>query len=276
MISGADFLALQTLLQQRCGMALTSDKLYLVASRLGPVAQKLGHRSVIELMASLRAQPSEAAINAVVEAMVTHESLFFRDGKPFDQLRALLPEFMRARAARRHVRIWSAACSSGQEAYSVAMQIAEECGHIPAWRWEIVGTDVSEPILAKARAGAFSAFEVKRGLSEARLARHCEPLGDGGWRVKPGLRAMAQFRLHNLLESAAHLGQFDIIFCRNVLIYFDAPTKTRALDVIARQLAPDGMLFLGSADSVTGVSDKFLNVDRGLFQLAGPVLKQSA
>jgi len=276
MISNADFLALQTLLQQRCGMALTSDKLYLVAARLGPVAQKLGHRSVIELMAALRAHPNESAINAVVEAMVTHESLFFRDGKPFEQLRALLPELMRARAAKRHIRIWSAACSSGQEAYSIAMQIAEDCGHIPSWRWEIVGTDVSESILTKARAGEFTAFEVKRGLSDARLARHCEPRGDGGWRLKQSIRAMTQFRMHNLLESAAHLGQFDIIFCRNVLIYFDTPTKTRALDVVARQLASDGALFLGGADSVAGVSDKFLNVDRGLFHLAGPVLRKSA
>lgn len=276
MISGADFLALQTLLQQRCGMALTSDKLYLVGARLGPVAQKLGHRSVIELMAALRSRPSEAAINAVVEAMVTHESLFFRDGKPFEQLRALLPELMRARAGGRHIRIWSAACSSGQEAYSIAMQIQEDCGHIPAWRWEIVGTDVSDPILAKARAGEYSAFEVKRGLSDARLARHCEPLGDGGWRVRAPLRQMTQFRPHNLLESAAHLGRFDIIFCRNVLIYFDAPTKTRALDVLARQLAGDGALFLGSADSIAGVSDKFLSVDRGQFQLAQPVLRKSA
>jgi len=276
MISSGDFLALQTLLRQRCGMALTSDKLYLVGARLGPVAQKLGLRSVIELMAALRDRPGEAMINAVVEAMVTHESLFFRDGKPFDQMRALLPELTRARAARRHIRIWSAACSSGQEAYSIAMQITEDCGHIPAWRWEIVGTDVSEPILAKARSGEYTAFEAKRGLSEARLARHFEPRGDGGWRVREPLRRMTQFRLHNLLESAAHLGQFDIIFCRNVLIYFDTPTKTRALDVIARQLAPDGALFLGGADSVTGVSDKFLNVDRGVFQLAQPVLAKSA
>lgn len=276
MISGADFLALQTLLQQRCGMALTSDKLYLVAARLGPVAQRLGHRSVIELMASLRTRPSEAAINAVVEAMVTHESLFFRDGKPFEQLRALLPDLMRARASERRIRIWSAACSSGQEAYSIAMQIAEEYGHIPAWHWEIIGTDVSQPIVDKARHGEFSAFEAKRGLTEARLARHFEPRGDGGWRVKPSLRAMTQFRMHNLLESAAHLGRCDIVFCRNVLIYFDAPTKTRALDVIARQMAADGALFLGAADSVAGISDKFQNVDRGLFKLAQPVLKKSA
>ncbi len=276
MISSADFLALQTLLQQRCGMALTSDKLYLVAARLGPVAQRLGHRSVIELMAALRTRPSEASINAVVEAMVTHESLFFRDGKPFEHLRALLPQLMRARANERCIRIWSAACSSGQEAYSIAMQIAEECGHIPAWRWEIIGTDVSQAIVDKARQGEFSAFEAKRGLSEARLARHFEPRGDGGWRVKPALRAMTQFRLHNLLESAAHLGRFDIVFCRNVLIYFDAPTKTRALDVIARQMAPDGALFLGAADSVAGISDKFVNQDRGLFQLAGAGLKKSA
>lgn len=278
MISNADFLCLQTLLQQRCGMALTSDKLYLVGARLGPVAQRLGLRSVIELMAALRARPSDAMITAVVEAMVTHESLFFRDGKPFEQLRALLPELMRARAARKHIRIWSAACSSGQEPYSIAMQIAEDYPHAPGWRWEIVGTDISQPIVDRARDGVFSAFEIKRGLIEYRVNRHFRAQPDGSYRAGDELKRMVSFRTHNLLDGGAHLGVFDIVFCRNVLIYFDTPTKARALDLIARQMPADGLLFLGSADTVTGVSDKFAGNthERGLFRLAAAPIAKSA
>ncbi|MGE0045886.1 MAG: protein-glutamate O-methyltransferase CheR [Hyphomonadaceae bacterium] len=269
MIGNADFLALQKLLQERAGMALTSDKLYLVGSRLSPVAQRLGFRSVIELMTALREKPRENIVAAVIEAMVTHESLFFRDEKPFEQLtRIALPELMRARAAKKVLRIWSAACSSGQEPYSIAMQLSETLAHTAGWRWDIVGTDISAPIVERARTGIFTDFEMKRGLSPERKHRHFHPLDATRFQVNESLKRMVQFRLHNLIEPAAHLGTFDIVFCRNVLIYFDAPTKARALDLIARQLAGDGFLFLGSADSVIGVSDKFeaAGGERGLFR----------
>jgi chemotaxis protein methyltransferase CheR len=271
MIAGTDFLALQKLLQDRAGMALSSDKLYLVASRLGPVAQKLGLRGVIELMAALRERPTEAMIAAVIEAMVTHESLFFRDAKPFEQMAQIaVPHLMRTRAARKTVRIWSAACSSGQEAYSLAMQIAESASAAPGWRWDVTGTDISAPIVEKARAGIYSAFEIRRGLSEERIARHFRRLDDGNFQAVDAIRRAVTFRTHNLLESAAHLGAFDIVFCRNVLIYFDQPTKARVLELIARQMAPDGYLFLGSADSVIGVTNKFAAVgqERGMYQPA--------
>lgn len=279
MISSADFLALQKLLQDRAGMSLTSDKLYLVGSRLGPVAQKLGHRSVIELMTALRERPTESTITAVVDAMMTHESLFFRDLKPFEQLsRIVLPELARARAAKKSVRIWSAACSSGQEAYSIAMQIAEDCAHLRDWTWEIIGTDISEQILHKARTGEFSSFEIKRGLSEPRIARHFRKLPGDVYRAGDAIRGMTRFRPHNLIEPAAHLGMFDIVFCRNVLIYFDAATKARALELIARQLAPDGVLFLGSADSVVGLTERFTGApaERGMYRLSAPAFRKSA
>lgn len=272
MIGGADFLALQKLLQDRCGMALTSDKLYLVASRLGPVAQQLGLKGVIELMTELRMRPQERMIQAVVEAMVTHESLFFRDAKPFELLaKSIVPEMMRVRAATKRVRIWSAACSSGQEPYSIAMQLSESLGGHPGWRWDITGTDISEPILLKAKKGVYSNFEVRRGLSDERINRHFRALPDGTFQANDALRLMIDFRRHNLIEPAAHLGQFDIVFCRNVLIYFDAPTKGRALDLIAKQMAPDGVLILGSADTVIGVSQRFAaTTERGVFRLASP------
>jgi chemotaxis protein methyltransferase CheR len=264
LISGTDFAALQKLLLERSGMALTSDKLYLVASRLSPVAQQLGLRSVIELMAALRQNPRENMIKAVIEAMVTHESLFFRDDRPFEHLtQVALPKLISARAGRRPIRIWSSACSSGQEAYSIAMLIAERFG---AWQWEIVGTDISSPIVTKASAGVFSAFEIKRGLSADRVARHLRRIDDQNYLVCDAIRKMVRFETHNLLESALRLGVFDIVFCRNVLIYFDGPTKTRVLEAISRQMAPDGVLFLGSADNVMGVTTRFSSgSERGVF-----------
>jgi len=270
-ISGADFLALQKLLLERSGMALTSDKLYLVASRLSPVAQRFGLHSVIELMATLRERPREDLIAAVIEAMVTHESLFFRDEKPFEQLAGVvLPELMRARAAQKSIRIWSAACSSGQEAYSIAMLIQEKFPLAVGWSWEIVGGDISEAIVRKARAGSYSAFEIKRGLSEERIARHFRRAEGETYSVNETIRRMVRFETHNLLESAARLGVFDVVFCRNVLIYFDTPTKTRVLDNIARQMSADGALFLGGADTIVGVSAKFTGVgqERGIYRVA--------
>ena len=265
MISSADFIALQKLLLERSGMALTSDKLYLVASRLSPVAQKLGMRSVIELMTALRQNPREAMVNAVIEAMVTHESLFFRDEKPFELLsQSVIPSLINSRGGRRPIRIWSAACSSGQEAYSIAMLISER---FPGWQWEIVGTDISAPIVTKASAGLFSAFEIKRGLSPERIARHFRRVDDQSYMVSDAIRKMVRFETHNLLESGLRLGTFDIVFCRNVLIYFDTPTKGRVLDLIARQMSPDGALFLGSADTVMGITSKFAPAqDRGMFR----------
>ncbi len=271
MISGPDFQALQKLLQDRAGMSLTSDKLYLVGSRLQPVAQKLGLRSVIELLTEIRTRPREHMITAVIEAMVTHESLFFRDEKPFEQLASVvLPNLARARAAQKTIRVWCAACSSGQEPYSIAIQMLESFPHLIGWRLEIVGTDISDPILEKARAGIYTSFEVKRGLTPARLDRHFVKRADDTYAVSDAVRRMVTFRRHNLIETAAHLGVFDVVFLRNVLIYFETPTKTRVLDHIAQVMARDGALFLGSADTIIGVTSKFTGApsERGLYRLA--------
>ncbi|MBL8550890.1 MAG: protein-glutamate O-methyltransferase CheR [Hyphomonadaceae bacterium] len=268
MISSVDFLSLQKLLLERSGMALTSDKLYLVASRLAPVAQKLGLKSVIELMAALRERPREEMINAVIEAMVTHESLFFRDERPFEHLtHVVIPDILSHRLGMRPIRIWSAACSSGQEAYSIAMLIHER---FPGMQFEILGTDISAPIVAKARAGVYSAFEVKRGLTPERLGRFFRIVDAQTYAISDTLRRMVRFETHNLLQSALRFGFFDVVFCRNVLIYFDAPTKMRVLELIARQMDPDGWLFLGSADTVVGVTDKFVGAgqERGVYRPA--------
>jgi chemotaxis protein methyltransferase CheR len=272
MISSADFLALQKLLLERSGMALTSDKLYLVASRLSPVAKHFGLCSVIELMAALRTRPREDMIKAVIAAMVTHESLFFRDDRPFEHLAdVVIPELLRVRGGRRPIRIWSAACSSGQEPYSIAMLIAER---FPGWQWEVIGTDISDPIVDKARAGLYSAFEIKRGLTPQRLQTHFRRIDDQNYLICDAIRRMVKFDTHNLLQSPLRFGVFDIVFCRNVLIYFDQPTKGRVLDLIARQMAADGSLFLGSADSVVGVTTKFAaGRERGVYRPVNESLK---
>jgi chemotaxis protein methyltransferase CheR len=276
MIAGEDFLALQKLLQERCGMHLTSDKLYLVASRLAPVSQKLGLNGVIDLMRELRLRPQERLVTAVVEAMVTHESLFFRDAKPFEMLsREVIPKLMAARSAGKRIRIWSAACSSGQEPYSLAMQVREDFGGHTGWRWDIMATDISEPILSKAKTGVYSTFEVRRGLTDERIRRHLKQTPDGNFQVQDPVRLMVEFRKHNLLSPAAHLGQFDVVFCRNVLIYFDAPTKARVLELISKQMVADGVLVLGTADSIIGLASQFVATsERGVFRLAPAIGSQ--
>jgi chemotaxis protein methyltransferase CheR len=203
--------------------------------------------------------------------MTTNESLFFRDGKPFAHLRE---QALRALAAARptgaRLRIWSAASSSGQEAYSLAM-VLTECrvmlGDRPV---EILGTDIAREQVQRARDGLYSQFEVQRGLPMQMLVKHFRK-EDANWRVSEALRAMVQFREWNLLSDLAALGRFDIVFCRNVLIYFDQPTKRRVLEAIARLMPPDGLLYLGGAETVLGITDRFVPLpgERGVYKPAG-------
>jgi chemotaxis protein methyltransferase CheR len=189
--------------------------------------------------------------------MTTNESLFFRDSKPFDALRQrILPRLHAARPAGTSLRIWSAAASTGQEAYSIAMTAQDIAAALPGRGIDILGTDIAREPLQRARDGIYTQFEIQRGLPMHMLVKYFEKL-DGQWRIKPGLRDAATFREWNLLADLRPLGRFDIIFCRNVLIYFDAPTKSRVLDALARQIAPDGVLFLGGAETVLGLTNAF-------------------
>ncbi|MGG5818524.1 CheR family methyltransferase [Falsiroseomonas sp. HW251] len=260
------FAEVAALVRRRAGIVLTDDKAYLLETRLGPVLQRFALGSIAALGQKLRAAPEEALERAVTEALCTHESSFFRDGRPFDHLRTILPGLLAGRPDR--VRIWSAACSSGQEAYSVAMLVSDTLG-ASAGRVEIVGTDISREVVSRARDGLFSQFEVQRGLPIRALMAHFAQEG-GGWRVKPALRGMVRFQEGNLLADCAGLGRFDVIFCRNVLIYFDTPTKTRVLEMMARQLAPGGVLYLGAAETVIGLTEKLVPVpgERGVYGLA--------
>jgi chemotaxis protein methyltransferase CheR len=270
-MNDADFPLFSTLLKERSGLVLTPDKVYLLESRLLPVARKWKRKSLAELAADLRGRPEPALVRDIIEAMTTNESFFFRDIKPFDQFKGfVLPELLRRRAATRSIRIWSAACSSGQEPYSLAMILSEQRAQLAGWRIEIVATDLSTDVLDKAKAGLYSQFEVQRGLPIQLLIKYFKQQGDR-WQIDEAIRAMVQFRQFNLLDEMAPLGRFDVVFCRNVLIYFDQPTKTLVLDRIGRQMAPDAFLYLGGAETVLGITDRLapLTDNRGVYVLTG-------
>ncbi|MGH6892264.1 MAG: CheR family methyltransferase [Dongiaceae bacterium] len=266
-----DFEFICQILRERSGLMLSNDKAYLLESRLLPVARKWKLATFDDLVRTIRTRMDEAIIKDVVEAMTTNESFFFRDTKPFDQFRQLvLPALLKNRASKRTIRIWSAACSSGQEAYSLAMMLSEMAAQLAGWRIEIIGTDLSTEILARAKEGMYSQFEVQRGLPITMLVKYFAQVGDR-WQINAKIRGMVQYREFNLLQDPAALGRFDVVFCRNVLIYFDQPIKTRVLDGVAKMMPDDGYLFLGGAETVLGVTDKFQMVpgQRGIYGVAG-------
>jgi chemotaxis protein methyltransferase CheR len=250
----ADFNFLRMLLHQRSGLSLSAEKRYLAESRLGILCRRRGIDGLVPLMQLLRVGGNAALESAVVEAMTTNETLFFRDHTPFDLFRdVILPEKLAANAATRSLRIWCAAVSTGQEAYSLAMILDDMAGRLAGWKVEIIGTDISSEVLEKARQGAYSQFEIQRGLPIQMLLKHFHQDGDK-WQVSERLRAMVTLKQHNLLDPNGHLGQFDVIFCRNVLIYFDVPTKARVLAALAPRLAHDGAFVLGAAETVIGIT----------------------
>ncbi|MFJ5368764.1 CheR family methyltransferase [Bosea sp. CER48] len=271
-MTDADFTFLRLLLQQRSGLSLTADKQYLAESRLGILCRRRGVADITALVSQLRLGRDRALENAVVDAMTTNETLFFRDRTPFELFREIiLPERLAANAGSRSLRIWCAAVSSGQEAYSLAMMLDEAAALLAGWKIEIIGTDISTEILEKARAGLYSQFEIQRGLPIQMLLKHFEQRGDK-WQVSQQLRGMVEFRQHNLLERNDHFGRFDVIFCRNVLIYFDVPTKAKVLELLAPRLVSDGAFILGAAETVLGLATPFAcdPEHRGLYRRSAP------
>ena len=269
-----DYDYLRKLLKDRSGLVLSAEKQYLVESRLTPVARKAGLASLGELVTKLRSS-NERLVVDVVEAMTTNESFFYRDKIPFDHFATtIVPGLLAARAKERRLRIWCAAASTGQEPYSLAMCLKEMKDKLSGWRVDILGTDLSNEVLEKARAGVYSQFEVQRGLPIKMLVKHFSQVGDT-WQISPEIRAMVQFRPLNLLADFAHLGGFDVVFCRNVLIYFDQETKIGVLNRIARLLGQDGFLVLGAAETVVGLTDAFkpLQDKRGLYALNKDAVK---
>jgi chemotaxis protein methyltransferase CheR len=267
-VTPLDYEYLRKILKERSGLDLSLDKQYLVESRLIPLARRAGLAGIPQLVAKM--QNGAAALTSdVVEAMTTNETFFFRDKIPFDHFRdIILPELMQARANRKSIRIWSAASSTGQEPYSIAMCLKEKAAQLAGWRFEIVATDLSQEVLEKSKAGIYNQFEVQRGLPIQLLVKYFTQTGEL-WQINGDLRGMLQHRQLNLLQDFSHLGRFDVVFCRNVLIYFDQETKTNTFERIGKAMEPDGMLMLGAAESVVGITDVFRPYPdkRGLYQL---------
>ena len=274
----SDYEYLRKLLKERSGLDLSPDKQYLVESRLVPLARKASLGGIPELVSRMQ-RGADALTKEVVEAMTTNETFFFRDKIPFDHLReTIIPALAQARAARRSLRIWCSASSTGQEPYSIAMCLKEAAPMLSGWRTEIVATDLSQAVLEKSRAGIFSQFEVQRGLPIGLLVKYFTQNGEL-WQINAELRGMVQHRQLNLLQDFSHLGVFDIIFCRNVLIYFDQSTKVSIFERLSRMLEPDGVLALGAAESVVGITNTFKPYPdhRGLYRPnIAPVIRLGA
>lgn len=251
-----DFDYLRKMLRERSGLVLSVDKQYLAESRLLPLARRHGFASVGELVAQLK-MPSCTLATEVVDAMTTNETFFFRDKIPFELLRdSVMPALLTARSHTKRVRIWCTAASTGQEPYSIAMTLREMGARLAGFQVDILATDLVVGALDRARNGLYTQFEVQRGLPIQLLIKYFTKVGEL-WQIAPELRAMVQFRPLNLLYDFSTLGLFDLVFCRNVLIYFDQSTKVSVLDRIARQMPDDGFLILGAAETVVGLTEAF-------------------
>jgi chemotaxis protein methyltransferase CheR len=266
-ITPTDFMLIADLVRARSGIVLGLDKAYLVESRLEHIVRKRRYSGLAEIAARLRAHPNGPLAEDIIEALTTNETLFFRDTRPFEHLRRRLLALHAAWPPTQPLRIWSAASSSGQESYSIAMTALEAgLGSRPL---QILGTDISAEQINRSRLGLYSEFEVQRGLSPEHLARHfCRT--DLGWRINDPARRLVEFRKWNLMDDLRPLGTFDMVFCRNVLIYFDIQTKRKVLDAIWERLAPGGLLYLGGSETTFGVSDRFIPC-RGIHQVYSAV-----
>jgi chemotaxis protein methyltransferase CheR len=260
-LTAGDFAYISALVRRDAAIVLEPGKEYLVEARLLPLARQTGAATVSEFVARAQQRPEPDVHRRIVDALTTNETSFFRDGEPFTAVTAMvLPDMLVNRSTSRHLRVWSAACSSGQETYTLAMQLHDNLPN--GWSYEIIGTDISTEMLARAEAGRYSQLEVNRGLPAAALVRHFERVGSH-WQVAPHLRRNVSFRRLNLAAPLPALGQFDVIFLRNVLIYFDVATKRAVLERVGSLLKPDGWLFLGSAETTIGIDDRFDRIVTG-------------
>lgn len=255
--SPPDFEFIRALVRRHSAIVLEPSKDYLIEARLGPVARQEGLASIGALATRLRAEVDGPLQRKVVDAMTTNETLFFRDQRPFEVLRQqLLPELLAKRSSRRALRIWSAACSTGQEPYTLAMLLREGFPQLATWTVEIVATDLSPSVLEKARRGAYGKIEVNRGLPASLLAKYFSETGSD-YALRDDIRSMVSFREMNLATPWPALGTFDVVFLRNVLIYFDVDTKKSILSRVLGVLEPDGYLFLGAAETTLNLEARF-------------------
>ncbi len=256
-ISPATFTFLNALLKERSGIHLQQDKEYLLENRLLPIIRQHNIASIDALAQQLQSSPNDALCNEIIEAMTTNETLFFRDTKPFDALRDTILPAVTEHSSGNTIRIWSAACSSGQEPYSLAITLLENPQLLNGKTVEIHASDIDNTILEKAKTGIYSQFEVQRGLPITLLLKYFTQEGEK-WQIKDDVKSHITFAQHNLISSNySILGTFDIIFCRNVLIYFEEETKRTILNNLQSVLAPNGFLFLGSSETTFGIIDTF-------------------
>jgi chemotaxis protein methyltransferase CheR len=273
-LSPGDFQYVSQLVRQRSAIVLEPEKSYLLEARLSPLARAEGHASLEAMIAQLRTQQNNGLHRKVVEAMTTNETSFYRDLHPFDALRTtVIPEVLKRRAGQRELTIWCAASSSGQEPYTIAMTLREHFPELASWTVRILGTDISSEMVRRSREGKYGQLEVNRGLPAPLLLKHFEKRGVE-WQVKPELQRWCEFRELNLIEPWGPLPRMDIVFLRNVLIYFDVATKRSILDNVQKVLQPWGYLFLGGAETVINLGDGFerVPVERaGCYRLKGTV-----
>ncbi|MGO8720123.1 MAG: CheR family methyltransferase [Acidobacteriaceae bacterium] len=256
-VNRAEFEYVRTLIHERAGIVLEDGKEYLIESRLSPLAEKEGFDSLTEYLGRLQRDAFNGSHRKLIHAMTTNETLFFRDIRPFELLRTrLIPDLIAARAAERHITIWSAACSTGQEPYTVAMMLREYFPQLQGWNVRLIASDLSTDVLARAIQGCYSQLEVNRGLPAKFLVKYFTRQGDT-WQILDDIRQMIEFREMNLTEAWSFLPKIDVVFMRNVLIYFNQETKRKILSKVAPLLAQCGYLFLGSAETTLNIADEF-------------------
>ncbi len=269
-LAPSDFEHVSSLVLKRSAIVLGPEKNYLVESRLLPLARREGFSSIADLVARLRTTSANGLHEKVVEAMTTNETSFFRDGAPFEALRqVVLPDLLQRRDAEKRLQIWCGASSTGQEPYSIALILLEHFGHCADWHTDIIASDLSSDVLARARLGCYSQLEVNRGLPSLLLNKYFERQGTD-WQLKAQVRRLVDFRQINLIDAGWGIVATDVVFLRNVLIYFDVATKKAILQKLRRVLRPDGYLFLGGAETTMNLDDAFerVPVDRsGCYRL---------
>ena len=270
-VSDSSLRILAGLLEARTGQQLTMSRRWRVETALSSLLRERGITTLDELITILVMGKEPSLSQRVVEALLNNETYFFRDRLPFDQMsQTALPALAERRRDSKRIRIWSAGCSSGQELYSLAMLFAEDPMRWHGWSIDLMGSDVSETAVNRARAGLYTQFEAQRGLGVTQMIRWFSE-NEQGWRVAEALRRNVRFQVHNILEAPPHPGQFDIILCRNVLLYLSGDRKRAAFDRLASALVPDGWLMLGAGETVIGQTEKLV-ADRdwrGLYRHAG-------
>jgi chemotaxis protein methyltransferase CheR len=267
-ISSASQRILAGMLESRSGQQLALNRRWRIDTALASISREHGFTSVDQLVSRLVSGKEPALTDQVIEALLNNETYFFRDKLPFDLLLGgPIKRLERTRAAERRISIWCAGCSTGQEVYSLAMSFAEEKARWQGWKIDIIGTDLSRSAVDRAREGSYSQFEVQRGLPVMQMIRWFEETGSGAWQVSQALKDMVRFEVRNIIEPPPHPGKFDVVLCRNVLLYFAPEMRRLAFTRLAEAMAPDGTLMLGAAETVLGQTDRFVSDPdhRGLY-----------